>query len=835
MADPLSVASGVAGLISLGLTLCGGLHNYFSAVRDRHQDIETAAQSLALLQSNLFIIQSSTLKLGHRHALSANGVNQGLANCESQLVTLQQMMLDLTRNEGLSTMKGKLRKQMTIAQYPFDQKKLSQLQEQLSKANATLSSFVQNFNLDINIGISEDLRVLKHYTNANDSITHNMLGTIARRLDTISPTVQRTEMEVATISRYVQENPVATISRSPDDVAKPRYLQNSQKEEKVVKRLNDPEYKHGDNIAHKSMRVSFYSDDFMLTKSTILHNLWDPGSLMVFFLLYNFIATLDTSFCCIDIRKHRTVVFLGSKPLSDDDLLQVWGKHPEIVEELGLNDIFRAVMQQDRPKLESIMMGDQLPAGILERDIYGRNILHASITWPEGLSLLLQYSQTLYPLYDQPSMISGPLEVAARSGGKICTQPDKWVLCQNCKCADSVQLLLEADCCLPTNLIEQNFMESCSLRCRRLLFRHYKNRRQRLREISIALLPLQVIHRYGVMVDSIPDATAAFLWDEIQSRSDELRQGFKISSGLKPYYSNDDFWGFFERLQPPEICALADEFGITPTDESGIEPLLARVKVLEFTTLGPTFDAETTYLDWLMRHDLKLECMRGGFQTSALHNLGGRIGRSLDYPDRKSPYIWKREAIDLITKICNSDIECNLPCPCASGVFNRPLASLFSAFATYRRYMDHFNAIRRTCRLVDLIQSIATSVDMSYLARCAVHINTMKLLGIRHVGPCAWMDTSLRKELDEEERLEVLDEDRILLKRLDDLDEEFEQEFHDRNESVVDFLQGYYVGRMEEVVREMAEPIGNDYRRGLLAAGVILKEPEERSCDSWLD
>ncbi|KAK2690673.1 hypothetical protein QWA68_010506 [Fusarium oxysporum] len=511
MADPLSVASGVAGLISLGLTLCGGLHNYFSAVRDRHQDIETAAQSLALLQSNLFIIHSSTLKLGHRHALSANGVNQGLANCESQLVTLQQMMLDLTRNEGLSTMKGKLRKQMPIAQYPFDQKKLSQLQEQLSKANATLSSFVQNFNLDINIGISEDLRVLKHYTNANDSITHNMLGTIARRLDTISPTVQRTEMEVATISRYVQENPVATISRSPDDVGKPRYLQNSQKEEKVVKRLNDPECtctnpssssifrqssyvnrswgglviskqrhtrqrhrpgciffshslqtakttvsylglrywfsrilslsvtqdypagayslsfgiqpcsivesspafqalynlynkymndrtlnigfdlrketsaliknlrtiyksaaaspfdvdKHGDNIAHKSMRLyriwllswlqleeiglenalaslrsllSYMFDAGVpisasnFYQETILHDLWDPGSLMVFFLLYNFIATLDTSFCCIDICKHRTVVFLGSKTLSDDDLLQVWGKHPEIVE-----------------------------------------------------------------------------------------------------------------------------------------------------------------------------------------------------------------------------------------------------------------------------------------------------------------------------------------------------------------------------------------------------------------------------------------------------------------------------------------------------------------------
>ncbi|EXM20487.1 hypothetical protein RAB80_009214 [Fusarium oxysporum f. sp. vasinfectum] len=202
MADPLSIASGVAGLVSLGLTLCGGLHNYFSAVRDRHQDIETAAQSLDLLQSNLFIIQSSTLRLGHRHALSANLVNQGLANCESQLITLQQMMLDLTRDEGLSDIKGKLRKKMMIARYPFDQKKLIQLQDQLSKANVTLSNFVQSFNLNINIGISEDLRILKNHTNANDSITHNMLGTIARRLDIISPAIQQTEPEMATMSRH---------------------------------------------------------------------------------------------------------------------------------------------------------------------------------------------------------------------------------------------------------------------------------------------------------------------------------------------------------------------------------------------------------------------------------------------------------------------------------------------------------------------------------------------------------------------------------------------------------------------------------------------------------
>jgi hypothetical protein len=149
MADPLSVASGVAGLVSLGLTLCNGLHTYFSAIKDRHSDIDTATQSLALLQSNICIIQSSTLKLGHRHALAANGVNAGLKNCETQLKALEAFVKDLNNAENSSGTKQKWQKQKMFARYPFDQKKLFQLQEHLLRANTTLSSFVQSFNLSV--------------------------------------------------------------------------------------------------------------------------------------------------------------------------------------------------------------------------------------------------------------------------------------------------------------------------------------------------------------------------------------------------------------------------------------------------------------------------------------------------------------------------------------------------------------------------------------------------------------------------------------------------------------------------------------------------------------
>ncbi|KAK2674231.1 hypothetical protein RAB80_009215 [Fusarium oxysporum f. sp. vasinfectum] len=233
--------------------------------------------------------------------------------------------------------------------------------------------------------------------------------------------------------------------------------------------------------------------------------------------------------------------------------------------------------------------------------------------------------------------------------------------------------------------------------------------------------------RYGVTIDSLPDATAAVLWDELQVRSEELRkQGFEISCGLKPFYSKYYSGGFFEQPLSPQICLLADNFGIKPSDEDGLGPLLRRVRVLG----GEMFETEIIYLDWLLKHDVKLD------------------------------------------------------------------------------------------------------VDTSHLAGCAVHTLTMGLLGIRHVGPCVRNGLNAKiSESDEDEWAELLDEDRHLLEKLDDLDEEFEREFQSRNESVAEFLDGYYTERMLEVVREMEAPPADDYRRELLTAGLILGDPDGGNFD----
>ncbi|KAF4457388.1 pyruvate decarboxylase [Fusarium austroafricanum] len=85
MADGLSVASGVSGLNSLGLTLCNGLQAYFSAIQDRDTDVRLATQNLDLLRFNVKTIELSRSKLKKQHSPCDYGLDFGLRNCEAQL------------------------------------------------------------------------------------------------------------------------------------------------------------------------------------------------------------------------------------------------------------------------------------------------------------------------------------------------------------------------------------------------------------------------------------------------------------------------------------------------------------------------------------------------------------------------------------------------------------------------------------------------------------------------------------------------------------------------------------------------------------------------------
>ncbi|EXA32203.1 hypothetical protein FOVG_16574 [Fusarium oxysporum f. sp. pisi HDV247] len=1052
MGDPLSIASGIAGLVSLGLTLCNSLHTYFSAIKDRHSEVDIITQSLALLKFHIFIVQSSASKLGHRYSLAADGVNLSLINCETQLKSLEGFLNELIPINDPSAIKEIWQKQKLIARYPFDRKKLVQLQEYLSRANTTLSSFIQTLTFDVNIGMSDDLEALKAYVKAQDTNTQTILRTITTRLDIISPIAQPSDMNISTLPANADRRSANTSSNSivshqaslnapkmqlvpsgRDRIfeaitkahSKPRYLQNAQLERRIFKKMVDSDCTCGASITRSGYRcpskvyrfwsgltisrrgdiqgnhrpgcvlfnksprrsskttltyfgllsatsqyftmsitqeyvagpysLSFglqpcniveNSPAFRLFKSgehpfynvfgvnrissdqaagNIIHELrriyksrraspfdvdqdgnniahkcleaclrhFDSGDIAIdaIYRLLSYMVDIGVPVTASNFHQFN-VLHLSAKSAGDnlwilprlysliknrypkfsyEELahnghwslscgvgggrerlrrLNILCEYPEISEEIGFSDLFLAAMQKDQGRLQAILEEDNIAFNISQTDFYERNILHMSSCWPAGLKLLLE-RQDVRALMNMNSPFrfgSSPLDHALLYSGMYCNAPDQWTLCHDCACYTAVQLLLEADCSVTVGSHRAETLTCCSLRARRLFFEHLKDRRKRLRNIALDVLPGELLNQYGITAKSLPDKTAMMLWDELQERKDQLDQvAVGLSDSLKPY-SDVFMWepkSFFDFPHRLEVAVLALDYGLRPTDESGVPTLLSR----NFIPVNGSHSADEVsiaYVDWLLRRDLELEFSLGPFRLSALHRFAIFIGNQMccfDFPGRNFPTSELQRSQSLLTAICRSKAQCNIPCPCLSGIFNRPLTYLFSGLLWNRDYEDRegfFWEIREIIdhmvRCLDLIEHTKCDPEQVYVAKCAIHILTMMSLGVRHLPICYTRDPGLNLDTledpeCEEEWSEILDEDQGLIEQLCVLDEEFGEVFDQQNVSIADFLQGYWMRRMEEVTKDLDKPLDDDDRCGLWEAGVVLDEDENDDID----
>ncbi|KAF4953006.1 hypothetical protein FSARC_12486 [Fusarium sarcochroum] len=253
MADPFSIASGVAGIISLGLTVCNEIHAYFSAIEGRNDDIEAALQQLALLRSNIEIIKSISSKLSTSHALATDGVSQGLKDCESHFKALESFTKELT-TAGTSGSKQKWQNRKLIMMYPFNQKKLVQLHERLSKAQDTLENLVQSLILDVNVGVGDDLRAFRADVKASDGVTHGYLNKTTSQLDTIGPAVEHTSTELTRISTRVEEHVTyATSSHALLHAVNSRLLEQSTQMETIASSIEQMQVVHSGSRTTGSM------------------------------------------------------------------------------------------------------------------------------------------------------------------------------------------------------------------------------------------------------------------------------------------------------------------------------------------------------------------------------------------------------------------------------------------------------------------------------------------------------------------------------------------------------------------------------------------------------
>lgn len=143
MAEALGIASGVAGIVSLGITICSGLDTYFSAIKDRDDDLKRASDLVNLLRRYIELIRPSASTLSSRHARATDLVALALGSCEAELRALKELVDNLNKVDGPLDVARKWDKSKAVITYPFQRKKLTQIQDQLLKATGALGTVIQ--------------------------------------------------------------------------------------------------------------------------------------------------------------------------------------------------------------------------------------------------------------------------------------------------------------------------------------------------------------------------------------------------------------------------------------------------------------------------------------------------------------------------------------------------------------------------------------------------------------------------------------------------------------------------------------------------------------------
>lgn len=151
MSDPLSVLSGAAGIISLGVTACQGLITYYQAweaweddVRGAMKDVEHVSKFLSLLKARIDKLPADQIDI----------VNQAHA-AKARLAEAIKKFEDIRDNcKAVPAQNGERHKWRNFSRrslYPFKQSTLRELRDAVRGAREVLTSLLQLLQMQVSL------------------------------------------------------------------------------------------------------------------------------------------------------------------------------------------------------------------------------------------------------------------------------------------------------------------------------------------------------------------------------------------------------------------------------------------------------------------------------------------------------------------------------------------------------------------------------------------------------------------------------------------------------------------------------------------------------------
>lgn len=145
----ISLVSSVAGLISLGLQVTGGIIQYYSAYKNRTEEIKQATEFVSQLRSSLLTLDTSlaSLKPGPARDQAITAIN----SCGEGLKVLSQNVekLRASSSQGEKTWTATLRDKSGRLSYPFRQRTLIDLRRTVAELLLSLTPALDSVELSL--------------------------------------------------------------------------------------------------------------------------------------------------------------------------------------------------------------------------------------------------------------------------------------------------------------------------------------------------------------------------------------------------------------------------------------------------------------------------------------------------------------------------------------------------------------------------------------------------------------------------------------------------------------------------------------------------------------
>lgn len=158
MAEPLSLAASVAGLVSLGIQVTTGIGKYLDALESRDEELKLAKQQNEALRNTITIIEKAAGKLDQVLPDASAAAKETIKLCKESIDNLETFAAKLEGSD-VGTWRSKLK--TGKFHYFFDRPKVLQLSTRLSQTESTLQLAAEGLGLSTVADIQQSVTKIR--------------------------------------------------------------------------------------------------------------------------------------------------------------------------------------------------------------------------------------------------------------------------------------------------------------------------------------------------------------------------------------------------------------------------------------------------------------------------------------------------------------------------------------------------------------------------------------------------------------------------------------------------------------------------------------------------